>query len=220
MPPELEPARGPGRPPDPELATLRRRTILDAATRHFAAHGFREADVQHIADELGVGKGTIYRYFPSKEELFLAAVDQGMQQLKAAIDAAAERATSPLGRVEAAIEAYLTYFDQHPELIELLIQERCHFRDRMQPTYFVHREVNIRPWQDLLRRLMAEGVVRPMPVERITDVISDLLYGTIFTNHFAGRRKSLAQQCQDVMDVLHHGILAKPSPSPPQAAGT
>jgi hypothetical protein len=84
----------------------------------------------------------------------------------------------------------------------------------------VHREVNIRPWQDLLRRLMAEGVVRPMPVERITDVISDLLYGTIFTNHFAGRRKSLAQQCQDVMDVLHHGILAKPSPSSPQAAGT
>lgn len=208
MTPELEPPRGPGRPPDPELAAERRRTILDTATRHFAAHGFRETDVQHIADALGVGKGTIYRYFPSKEALFLAAVDQGMQQLKAAVDAAADRADSPLGRVEAAIEAYLTFFDQHPELIELLIQERCHFRDRAQPTYFVHYDANIRPWQDLLRQLIEDGVVRQVPVERITDVISDLLYGTIFTNHFAGRRKSLASQCKDVLDILHHGILA------------
>lgn len=205
---DVEFMRGPGRPPDPELAALRRRTILEAATRHFAARGFRDADVQDIADALGVGKGTIYRYFPSKEVLFLAAVDEGMQQLKAAIDAAADTASSPWGRVEAAIQAYLTYFDQHPELIELLIQERCHFRDRQQPTYFVHCDANIRPWQELLRLLIAQGVVRDVPVERITDVISDLLYGTIFTNHFAGRRKSLASQCQDVLDILKHGILS------------
>lgn len=208
MAPDLESARGPGRPPDPELAALRRRTILQAATCQFAARGFRDADVQEIADALGVGKGTIYRYFPSKEALFLAAVDEGMQQLKAAIDTAAAAADSPWGRVEAAIRAYLTYFDQHPELIELLIQERCHFRDRKQPTYFVHCDANIRPWQDLLRQLISQGVVRDVPVERITDVISDLLYGTIFTNHFAGRRKSLASQCEDVLDILKHGVLA------------
>lgn len=207
MSPDLEAARGPGRPSDPELTALRRRTILDAATRYFAARGFRDADVQEIADALGVGKGTVYRYFPSKEALFLAAVDQGMQQLKAAIDQAAAAAGSPWGRVEAAIRVYLSFFDQHPELIELLIQERCHFRDRQQPTYFVHRDANIRPWQDLLRQLIAQGVVRDVPVERITDVISDLLYGTIFTNHFAGRRKSLASQCEDVLDILKHGVL-------------
>jgi AcrR family transcriptional regulator len=39
--------------------------------------GFATADVQEIANKTGVGKGTIYRYFPSKEELFLAAVDHG-----------------------------------------------------------------------------------------------------------------------------------------------
>ena len=39
------------------------------------------------------------------------------------------------------------------------------------------------------------------------DVLCDLLYGTRFTNYFAGRRKPLAQQVADVTDVLFHGLL-------------
>jgi len=46
-----------------------------------------------------------------------------------------------------------------------------------------------------------------VPVQRVHDVIGDLLYGTIFTNYFAGRRKSLDQQVEDVLDVLFHGLL-------------
>jgi hypothetical protein len=41
----------------------------------------------------------------------------------------------------------------------------------------------------------------------VHDVVGDLLYGTIFTNYFAGRRKSLEQQTADVLDVLLHGLL-------------
>lgn len=36
---------------------------------------------------------------------------------------------------------------------------------------------------------------------------SDLLYGTIFTNHFTERKKSLASQCEDVLDILFYGLL-------------
>ena len=60
---------------------LRREQILDAAAEVFAQHGYRNTDVQFVADALQVGKGTVYRYFPSKEALFLAAVDRGMRRL-------------------------------------------------------------------------------------------------------------------------------------------
>jgi AcrR family transcriptional regulator len=199
--------RGPGRPRDAELLERRRREILETATRQFALHGYADTDVQWVADELNVGKGTIYRYFPSKEELFLAAVDQGMFRLKAAIDLATEPATSAIERVELGVRAYLGYFDQHPEVIELVIQERSNFRDRARPTYFVYRDANIGPWMELFASMMDEGLIRKVPVERVTEVISDLLYGTIFTNHFAGRKKSLASQCEDVLDILFHGLL-------------
>ncbi len=201
--------RGPGRPRDAALPERRRREILEIATRRFAQHGYAATDVQFVADELGVGKGTIYRYFPSKEELFLAAVDRGMQQLKASIDQAADQATSAIERVELGVKAYLEYFDQHPHVIELIIQERSSFRDRKRPTYFLHKDANIGPWNKLFAKLIDDGIIRQVPVERITEVISDLLYGTIFTNHFAGRKKSLASQCEDVLDILLHGLLHK-----------
>jgi AcrR family transcriptional regulator len=199
--------RSRGRPRNQSLLERRRKEILEVAARYFAQHGYSQTDVQIIADALGVGKGTIYRYFPTKEALFLATVDQGVQALKQAVDEAAAKARTPIQRIEFGIRGYLTYFDSHPEVIELLIQERTHFRDRPKPTYFVHKEEHLRPWKELLRQLIATGVIREVPVERIVDVLSDLLYGTIFTNYFAKRRKSLAKQCEDVIDIVFHGLL-------------
>jgi AcrR family transcriptional regulator len=191
------------------LTERRRGEIVDVAATMFAATGYAETDVQLIADRIGVGKGTVYRYFGSKEELFFATVDVGMKQLQAAISEAAAQATSDTERIELGIRGYLRYFDEHPELIELLILERAHVRARKRPTYFVHRDANLGPWRDLFTRLMDAGVIRRISVDRVTDVISDLLYGTIFTNHFAGRKKSLTSQCEDVLDVLFQGLLVR-----------
>jgi AcrR family transcriptional regulator len=196
-----------GRPPDAELQERRRAEILDAATAVFSKDGFATADVQEIADKTGVGKGTVYRYFPSKEELFLAAVDHGMRNLKSAVDSAADAAKEHLERIAKGVHAYLTFFAEHPEIVELLVIERAHFRDRQTPTYIVHRDANMGPWQDLFRELIRAGVIRELPVEQITEVISDLLYGTMFTNYFAGRKKSPARQGEEVLDILFHGLL-------------
>lgn len=200
--------RSVGRPADTELQERRRSQILEAATLVFAERSFADADVQEIADKIGVGKGTIYRYFPSKEELFLAAVDHGMRNLKSAVDSAADSSKPPLKRVAAGVLAYLKFFDEHPEIVELLVQERAYFRDRTKPTYFVHRDANMGPWRDLFRDLIRSGVVRELSVEHITEFISDLLYGMMFTNYFAGRKSTPATQCRDALDVLFRGILA------------
>ncbi len=200
--------RRPGRPRDAELNERRRKEILAVAIRQFAQHGFTATDVQVIADELGVGKGTVYRYFPSKERLFLAAVDQGMASLREAVDSAAARTRTPLARVEAGIRAYLEYFDRNPAVVELIIQERAQFRDRKRPTYFVHRDANLGPWRKLFADLIAAGAMRDLPIDRILNVVSDFLYGTMFTNYFNGRKTSLATQARDVIDVLFQGLLA------------
>jgi AcrR family transcriptional regulator len=205
-----------GRPKDPALPARRRGEILDAATGLFAEHGYRCTDLQDVADRLGVGKGTLYRYFPTKEALFQAAVDRVMMRLRSAIDAVIEGIDEPLERLARAVRAYLAYFDEHPEYVELLIQERAEFRDRKRPTYFVHRDANIGRWRALYARLIRDGRVRPVPVDRITDVVSDLLYGTMFTNYFAGRRKSLAEQADDILDILFLGLLTPRERRPPR----
>lgn len=53
-----------------------RRAILDAAIVRFGREGFRSTSVAHIARDSGVGGTVAYSYFPNKERLFLAAVDE------------------------------------------------------------------------------------------------------------------------------------------------
>ena len=133
-----------------------------------------------------LGKGTIYRHFPSKRELFLAAADRVMRKMQEKILANIAGVEDGLEQVARGIMAFLSFFAEHPEYVELLIQERAQFKDRKRPTYFEHREVNVVRWRKLYARLIAEGRVRDIPVERITDVVGNLIYGTMFTNFFIG----------------------------------
>jgi AcrR family transcriptional regulator len=201
-------AKKPGRPANPDQRARRREAILDTAVQLFARNGYPNTDMQELADQTGVGKGTLYRYFPSKDLLFLAAADRIMLRMRHAVDTAIEGIADPLQRIQRGIRAFLGFFGDRPERVELLIQERAHFKDRKKPTFFQHREVNVERWRALYRDLIRQGRVRDMPVDRITDVIGDLLYGTIFTNYFAGPRKPLDAQAADIIDVVFGGILS------------
>ena len=210
--------RKPGRPKSEAIRERRREEILDAAAKLFARHGYADANTQLLADTLGVGKGTIYRYFATKETLFLAAVDRLMRRLTEAIDQSIAPIHDPLERMSQVVHTYLAYFDQHPEFAELLIQERAQFKDRKKPTYFVYRDARAERGRSELRALIEQGRVRDVPVERITDVIGDLLYGTMFTNHFVGRRRPLGRQAEDVLDIALYGVLTDEGRKRPRGA--
>jgi AcrR family transcriptional regulator len=149
----------------------------------------------------------VYRYFRSKEVLFLAAVDRGMRLLQDRSDHEAARGKDGFDRIVRATHAYLSFFDAHPEFVELIVQERAEFKDRRRPTYFAHSDINIKPWKRLLQELVDSGELRRIPIDRITDVFSGVLYGAIFTNYFENRRRSPERQAEDILDVIFRGIL-------------
>lgn len=198
---------GPGRPRDPALAGRRREEIIRVAAHLFARDGYSSTDLQDVADALDEGKGTLYRYFPSKRDLFQASVDHVMIGMRGAIDEAIRDCEDPLDRLRVAVRTYLRFFHDHPEYVELLIQERAEFRDRITPTYFVYRQANEERWRELYRMLIREGRIRGIPADRITDVLGDLIYGTMFTNHIANRNASLADQADGIIDLIFNGIL-------------
>jgi AcrR family transcriptional regulator len=164
--------------------------------------------MDRVAAKLRIAKGTLYLYFGSKEELFCACVDNGMQRMQAAVRVAADAVTDSLDKIAAAVRAYLEFFDEHPQYVELLIQERAIFRDRKRPSYFEHRDANRGPWREMYRELIRTGRVRDdVPVERILDTLGSLLYGTMFINHFLGRSTSTAEQFRSMLQIIMGGIL-------------
>jgi AcrR family transcriptional regulator len=196
-----------GRKKDPALARRRCDQILLVVAKHFASKGFQDTDLEHVADELGVAKGTLYRYFPSKQKLFLAAADRGMVLLREFVRGRYQYIEDPLERLRVAIRAYLEFFKRNPDQAEILILERAVFRHRRESTYFTHTKNNLKAWRRVYADLIRAGRLRDIPVDRIMTVIHNLVYGTMFTNHFAGPHKSLDRQTEDIIDILFHGIV-------------
>ena len=187
----------------------RRREIVQTATGLFANLGYAACEMERIAAELKIAKGTLYLYFSGKQDVFLACVDQGMQDLQASIDQVVNADADPFDRIARSIWSFLEYFDQHPEQIELLIQERAMFRDRARPTIFVYRQARRARWREVYGQLIEAGRLRSdLSVDDLVDTVGNLLYGTMFTNYFAGRSIPLCQQYRALVELTFRGMLS------------
>src|SRR5882672_1119325 len=90
-------------------ARRNRERIMAAAGELFARRG-REAQMEDIAAHAGLGMGTLYRHFPSKQALLTAMVGERFHGM-ADLARAAERITDPGEAVEAVLRSYLEAAD-------------------------------------------------------------------------------------------------------------
>lgn len=195
-----------GRPREDGLKERRQDEILAEAARHFAEKGYAGTDVDSIANCLGVGKGTIYRYFPSKRELMLSALHKGLADLDQFVQVQIAAVDDDLEKIYTAVRAFLEYFDGHPQLAELFLQERACLKDQAQPTFFAVSQANIEPWIDRHLRLVAADRIRgTLPCDWLS-LVNEMLFGLILTNHLLKRRGQYAQQAENFLRIVFEGL--------------
>ena len=95
--------------------------LLAAAAAEFARAGFERANVDAISLGAGYAKGTIYNYFPSKEELFLAVVEHALAQ--AAATGQAPRDAPARERLAAALAGFCGWAGEQDALARVLVRE-------------------------------------------------------------------------------------------------
>lgn len=100
----------------------KRSEIVRYAADVFSRTGYHETKMQDIATAADIGKGTIYEYFRTKEELFLAVYDAWMSEYEAMIRQRVDAAEDALSKVDAirdsAVEFYQSRAVQAPLLLE------------------------------------------------------------------------------------------------------
>jgi TetR/AcrR family transcriptional regulator len=94
--------------------------ILAAAARLFATHRFHEARMEDIAAVAEVGKGTLYRYFKDKEELYLALLARAAEAILAKLHAAVQHPGSRREKLVAVVSSLIGYFDEQPHLLDVI----------------------------------------------------------------------------------------------------
>ncbi len=98
-----------------------RERLLEAAAREFARRGLERANVDAISLAAGYGKGTIYNYFASKEELFLAVVEEACAQATAS--ASGPPQASARERLRATLAAFCAWAGANEGFARVLVRE-------------------------------------------------------------------------------------------------
>ena len=193
--------------------------ILEAAFEEFAARGFAAARLDDIARRVGVTKGTIYLYFPSKVELFKAVVRTFTQPLLEEVEAAIEGHTGSKAKLlrEQILQSYCETLDdtRERELMRLLIAEGEKFPEL---TEFYHDEVMV-PFERMSRAIIEAGIatgefrdsaLKEVPLMLFSPLVLHSVWALLF-----GDRHPIADKTFIAahLDLILNGVLQKPQDS-------
>ncbi len=89
----------------------RRRQLLELGTELFARHSFGELSMARIAREAGISKALLYHYFPSKQDFFVATLQQGAEEI--ARRTRPDPGLPPLEALAASLDAFLGWIEEN-----------------------------------------------------------------------------------------------------------
>ena len=136
--------------------------ILSAALDEFARHGLAGARMDRIAEQADVNKRLIYYYFTSKDDLFLAVLENAYLNIREAEKRLHLRDLSPPQAIRRLTEFTWDYYIAHPEFMTLLNSENLHQGRHLAKSQRV-RELNsplIETLGEILERGRKEGIFR------------------------------------------------------------
>src|SRR5437763_10999302 len=96
---------------------------MGAARKLFAQQGYADTVVDDIAGEAGIGKGTLYLYFPSKEQVYLAALMEDARKLNRMTRESMAAAETWRDKLRAYMEVKLHYFEAHQDFVRIYLTE-------------------------------------------------------------------------------------------------
>ena len=184
--------------------------ILDAADRLLARYGYKKMTMDDLAQEVGIGKGTIYLHFSTKEEIALARVDRIVQRLNERLREIAHSSESSADRLRRMLlERVLFRFDSVEHYTESLSDVLAAIRPALLLRHERHFGEEARVFDELLRegRRSGELVFRDARATAHALLIATnaLLPYNLSTREL-GERKDVEAQVARIADLLLNGL--------------
>jgi AcrR family transcriptional regulator len=149
-----------------------RRAILRCAAEVFSERPYHQVLIDEISARLKIGKGTLYRYFASKEELYFASIVDGLQGMQEAIDATLREA-APLERIiESLARTMIGYFWERRDFFVLLYRHEAKLDPGERAEWQKNREALVTSIAERLAAELGDGSVdRRLAVEMLFGMI-------------------------------------------------
>ncbi len=187
-----------GRPPTPGL----REAILAAGERVFGRRDYSQVQMDDVAAACGVGKGTLYRYFPSKQALYLAVTFDGIEKLRDELAAVVAETESAARALEQIVRRTLAFFWDRRGFFALIHRQELE-PDADVREWFAQRAELTRIVEDTVRRAIAAGDLRPIDPRLATEMLFGMLRAA---NRYRARTDAFETLVDTVVETFLRGV--------------
>lgn len=193
---------------------LRRETIIEAAWKLFEQNGFEQTTVDQIAALAELGKGTIYSYFKSKEEIYIAILEKKLDLLEQKMKEAVANPQSAVDALYGLYDAFIEYHRDRKGFIDtLFVQIDDQILYRLGGVVGgLKSKASV--WMEIVGKTIRWGIERgefgPIDVERISKTIVGMILGLIIQFEMGQIEEDLSSFRDAVFKLIFDGIMIRP----------
>ena len=192
-----------GIPLTEEEIDRRRHEIFHSSVALILKQGFAGTSMQEIADAAGVGKSTLYDYFPTKDHVLLFVFDEELDILQEQAEGLAARDIPVEEKLIKILEAQLEYLLNNKNFFTELSMQVVQLGQAGQQRIMKKRYA----YQDLLRGVLEQGVragvFRPVNTRLATRTLLSIMEVLVYTTRPTGTPREMLV---DALDMFMHGI--------------
>lgn len=189
-----------------EKATGKRVIILEAAASVFSRRGYHKTRIEDIAVQAGIGKGTIYEYFVSKEQLFKEMIKEGFDLFIKKIEREVKCGSGGCGFFEKIIDTSLKFMEDYEDVTRLIITHPSTM-DEDTIRYVYNRKCRIKDMiANILECHIKAGEIRPVDARIAAHVFLNMLFSLISEKIFNGKQFDIVCESEKMMDIYLYGL--------------
>lgn len=185
--------------------------ILDAADRLLARYGYRKMTMDDLAQEVGIGKGTLYLHFRSKEEIALSRVDRLVRRIVEQLREVAAGDDSPSDKLKAMLLLrVMVRFDAVQHYTESLSEVLRDIRPRLLDRHTQHFQSEASVFAQVLKEGERAGLFRrldTLPTAHALLAATNSLLPFSLSVSELGKRREVQETATRIADLLLQGLL-------------
>lgn len=197
-----------------ELAQ-RKLEILTVAERLFARKGFFKTGMAEIAHESEFAVGSLYHFFPSKEAIYVALMEEKFEEYMALVRREVAAAGAVLGKVDALISTKAAFFEKHRNFFRIYVTEwsagECSVEGALGEKIAGLRE----DYLSLITTIMAAGIRRRLfkkgDAREMARLVDGMMNAVIHEWIAGAGEESLTVKAAMIRDVFLHGVSQRPA---------
>jgi AcrR family transcriptional regulator len=191
------------------VSEFRRSCILKAARKVFARHGFDGATMDDVAETCSIAKGTLYLYFKSKRQIYLAVLKEDLHSMREETGRAIGAESTASGKIRAFITARFDFCERHRDFFRIYNSDVSAIFVSAHPMQKDLRDFYLEQ-AEMLTQIVADGIrageLRDVPAKAAAFAIYDVTRASIARRFLGLGQETSTVDARTLIDLIWKGI--------------